>query len=66
MHLFITLETVPKFSSVFAAFIFRPGRGQTPVINQTLQLTQELHKTKSSLMWAIINGVLLAIVLYDV
>lgn len=44
----------------------RPGGGQTPVINHTLQLTQELHKTKSSLMWAIINGVLLAIVLYDV
>lgn len=55
-----------KFSYEFTAVIFRPGRGQTPVIHQTLQLTKEIHKTKSSLMWAIINGVLLAIVLYDV
>jgi hypothetical protein len=29
-------------------------------------MTQEMHKTKNSLMWGIINGILLAVVLYDV
>jgi len=48
------------------AIICRSGRSQTPVMDRTLQVTQETHKTKNSLLWGIINGILLAIVLYDV
>ncbi|KDR02397.1 hypothetical protein L798_04045 [Zootermopsis nevadensis] len=44
----------------------RSGSAHTPVMDRTLQVTQEMHKTKNSLMWGVINGILLAIVLYDV
>ncbi|PNF40193.1 Transmembrane protein 209 [Cryptotermes secundus] len=44
----------------------RSGRDQTSVMDQALQVTQEMHKTKNSLLWGIINGILMAIVLYDV
>jgi hypothetical protein len=35
-------------------------------MDQTLQVTHELHKTKNSLLWAITNGILMATVLYYV
>ncbi|KAJ4448217.1 hypothetical protein ANN_10231 [Periplaneta americana] len=45
---------------------YRGGRVQTPVLDRTLQVTQETHKTRHSLMWGCVNAILLAVVLYDV
>ncbi|PSN34003.1 hypothetical protein C0J52_14608 [Blattella germanica] len=41
-------------------------RAQTPILNQTLHMTQEMHKTKHSLFWGVVNGFLMALLLYDV
>ncbi|KAJ9587901.1 hypothetical protein L9F63_018682, partial [Diploptera punctata] len=40
-------------------------RSQSPVVNQTLYITQEEHRTRNSLMWGFVNAILFSIILYD-